>query len=99
MSFAGHWKCKERNFSILQWADLRQLLRMFRVLVNHAADGLHMYGANPAISGKVWHCSMEKTPARVRRKAASVAGTPSAVPISSARTRMYVPLEQDTRRV
>lgn len=49
MSFAGHWKCKERNFSILQWADLRQLLRMFRVLVNHAADGLHMYGANPAI--------------------------------------------------
>lgn len=30
-------------------AGLRQLLRMFRALVNHAADELHMYGANPAI--------------------------------------------------
>ncbi len=30
-------------------AGLRQLLRMFRALVNYAKDELHMYGANPAI--------------------------------------------------
>lgn len=30
-------------------AGLRQLLRIFRALVNYAKDELHMYGANPAI--------------------------------------------------